>query len=162
MQRITASLLLAAMTGVLSVSLQAEEPKEQSWVNLESLRIGDQIEVVDTSSSSKTGSFLGFSDEAISLKIRDESLKVPRFDVVRVKSREHSRRWRNALIGAAIGAGAGLVAGILAGENYHESGETGLFLLITLPVGAGAGAATGAAFPSYPDVYKRPSGSPAP
>jgi len=37
--------------------------------------------------------------------------------------------------------------GGLAGASYHESGETGVFMLVWTPIGAGAGAGVGAVLP---------------
>ena len=58
------------------------------------------------------GTFISFSEEAISLRTREGDLTVRRPDVRRVSLREHSKRLRNVLIGAAIGAGAGVAVGV--------------------------------------------------
>lgn len=148
--------LVCTILGALPVFAAAEDQPERSWENLRVLHEGDRIEIVGESSGGSKGTFVELTEQAISIKVNEEIRKVSRFDVQRIKSRERSRRGRNAIIGALIGAGAGLVAGLVSGASYHESGETGLFLLITMPIGVGAGAAVGASLPSYPTIYRSP------
>lgn len=149
-------LLVCTMMGALPVFAAAEDQLERSWENLRVLHEGDRIEVVSESSGGSKGTFVELTEQAISIKVNEEIRKVSRFDIERIKSRERSRRGRNAIIGALIGAGAGLAAGLVSGASYHESGETGLFLLISMPIGVGAGAAIGASLPSYPTIYRSP------
>ncbi len=149
-------LLVCAMTGALPIFAGAGEHPERLWENLQTLHEGDRIEVVSESSGGSKGTFVELTEQAISIKVNEEIRKVSRFDIEHIKSRERSQRGRNAIIGALIGAGAGLVAGLVSGASYHESGETGVFLLITMPIGVGAGAAIGASLPSYPTIYRSP------
>ena len=100
------------------------------------------------------GTFLAVSDEALSLQVKDEEVAIQRPDVFRVMSRETNKRSRNALIGLCIGGAAGVAAGAAAGAGYHKSGETGLFMLVFTPIGAGVGAGIGAAIPSHPSIYR--------
>jgi len=76
--------------------------------------------------------------------------------VLRVSLREHSKRARNALIGAAVGAGAGLALGAAGDRGIHETGEGNFAKAIFTPIGAGAGAGIGAAMPSYETIYRAP------
>jgi hypothetical protein len=153
------SLLL--VTTIFSISLPAQEPGEHSWGNLQRLRVGQKIEVVDTNLKKHKGAFLSFSDEAISLRVKKQEVGVQREDVFRVSLREKSKRLRNALIGLAIGAGAGVAAieicaqassGSLpcAGQDFRA-----VAYAILVPVGGGIGAGIGAAFPpGYQTIYR--------
>lgn len=59
-----------------------------------------------------------------------------------------------------MGAAAGLAVGLLRGATYHESGETGVFVLVWTPVGAGIGAAVGGILPSgETTVYRAGTGN---
>ena len=124
------------------------QSSQDSWDNLRQLRSGQRIEVVGMKLNSWQGAFLGYSGEAISLRTGQDEVAIPRADVLSVKNRERSRRGRNTLLGLAIGAAGGLVAGAVAGAAYHEEGETGVFVLVFTPIGAGAGAGIGAAMPT--------------
>ena len=153
------SLLL--VTTIFSISLPAQEPGEHSWDNLQQLRVGQKIEVVDTHLKKLKGTFLSFSEEAISLRVGKDEVGVQREDVFRVSLREKSKRLRKALIGMAIGAGAGVAAieicayassGFLpcAGQDFRA-----VAYAILVPVGGAAGAGIGAAFPpGYQTIYR--------
>ena len=151
------SLLL--VTTIFSVSLPAQEPGKHSWGNLQQLRVGQKIEVVDTNLKKYKGTFLSFSEEAISLRVKKQEVGVQREDVFRVSLRKKSKRLRNALIGLAIGAGAG----VAAAEISIRASEPGFFperafwqvpYVVLLSAGIAAGAGIGAAFPGYQTIYR--------
>jgi hypothetical protein len=152
------SLLL--VTTIFSISLPAQEPGEHSWGNLQQVRVGQKIEVVDTNLKKLKGTFLSFSDEAISLRIGKDEVGVQREDVFRVSLRGKSKRLRNALIGMAIGAGAG----VAAAEISIRASEPGFFpkrafwqvpYVVLVSAGIAAGAGIGAAFPpGYQTIYR--------
>ncbi len=135
-------LILIVPTGTRAQS------SEGSWDNLRRLRIGQEIEVVDMKLKARQGAFRGYTEEAILLLRGRDEVGIPRADVLSVKYRGSSHRGRNALIGLAIGAASGLVAGAIAGATYHEEGETGVFILVFTPIGAGVGAGVGAVLPT--------------
>ena len=152
------SLLLVAT--IFSISLPAQELGEHSWGNLQQLRVGQKIEVVDTNLKKYKGTFLSFSEEAISLRVKKQEVGVQRPNVLRVSLREKSKRLRNALIGMAIGAGAGVAAVEICA--YASSGSLpcagqdfrAVAYAILVPVGGAAGAGIGAAFPGYQTIYR--------
>lgn len=154
MKHIASRALVFVIAAGISTPAWTRETEKADWQSLNTLRSGEKIEVVDSSSRTQKGSFVGFSEESMSLMIDATHVDVPRFEVQRVTSLGRSRRGRNAIIGALIGAGAGVVAGIIAGQSYHEEGETGLFMLLTLPVGTAGGALIGACVPSHPEIYR--------
>ncbi len=152
------SLLL--VTTIFSVSLPAQEPGKHSWENLQQVRVGQKIEVVDTNLKKLKGTFLSFSEEAISLRVGKDEVGVQRPNVLRVSLREKSKRLRNALIGMAIGAGAGVAAVEIcahASSGFSCSGQDfrAIAYAILVPVGLGVGAGIGAAFPpGYQTIYR--------
>jgi hypothetical protein len=133
---------------------------ETGWSNLQQLRVGQKIEVVDTNLKKHKGTFLSFSDEAISLRVGKDEVGVQRPNVLRVSLREKSKRLRNALIGMAIGAGAGVAAVEICaqassglspclGQDFRATAYA-----ILVPVGGAVGAGIGAAFPGYQTIYR--------
>jgi hypothetical protein len=143
---------------------QSPPSGESEWGNLEQLRVGQKIEVVQTDLKKLKGTFLSFSEEAISLRVGKDELGVQREDVFRVSLRKKSKRLRNALIGMAIGAGAG--AALAAAENSRTCGDQpfascfdldfgAITYAILVPVGGAVGAGVGAAFPpGYKTIYR--------
>jgi hypothetical protein len=125
------------------------------------LRAGQKIEVVDMKLKSLKGTFVSFSEEAISLRVKESEVAVPRPDVLRVSLRENSKRTRNLLIGLGIGAAGGLATGL--GIMEREPGYAGAVAGTTI-LGAVVGAGLGAAFPGYQTIYrvKRSRGSTSP
>jgi hypothetical protein len=136
----------------LSGWTQDQKP-EQSWDNLRTLRAGEKIQVVDQKLKSQNGTFVAFSDDAITFRPGKDEVTVQHADVFRVTSREHHKRRRNTLIGLAAGAGAGAVVG--CANSGWESGEKCMWALpFALGVG-GIGAGIGAALPAgNPTIYR--------
>ena len=126
---------------------------EGSWQNLNQLRAGQKIEVVDTNLKKLKGTFLSFSEEAISLRVGKDEVGVQRPNVFRVSSREHSKCLRNTLIGLAVGGAAGLAIGAAVDSSFSEEDEN-IAKAIFTPIGLGAGAGLGAAFPGYQTIYR--------
>ncbi len=145
--------------------LRAAQPQsppsgESDWGNLRQLRVGDKVEVVRYNLSKLKGTFLSFSDEAISLRVGKDEVGVQRPNVFRVSSREHSKRLRNTLIGLGIGAAAGAVVGAAAvAGKPRQAGERRLSMvigtLIGTLIGSGVGTVVGAAFSSgFQTIYR--------
>ena len=135
---------------------QSPPSGESDWGNLRQLRVGDKVEVVRYNLSKLKGTFLSFSDEAISLRIGKDEVGVQRPKVFRVSAREHSKRLRNTLIGLGIGAAAGAVVGVAAvAGKPRQAGERRLSMVIGTLIGAGAGTVVGAAFsPGFQTIYR--------
>ena len=108
------------------------------------------------------GTFLGASEEAISLRGKQNEVAVPRADVLRVSSLDGSKRKRNFLLGLAIGAGGGMLAGsgIVSAAGLFDEG-TGhkplAIILGSLAAGAAAGGAVGASS-GYRTIYRTNAG----
>ncbi len=132
---------------------------ETGWSNLQQLRVGQRIEVVQMNLKSLQGTFLRFSEGVISLRVKKQEVAVQREDVFRVSLREKSKRLRNALIGLAIGAGAGVAAAEISVRTDQPiarfRGEyRSIAYTVLVPVGLGVGAGIGAAFPGYQTIYR--------
>ena len=112
------------------------------------MRTGRKIEVVDKKMKPVQGQFISYNEEAILLRVGQDQVSLPRAEVASVKDREGPSRARNAWLGMAIGAAGGLAIGAIRGKTYHEEGETGVFILVWTPIGAGIGAGVGAALPT--------------
>ena len=146
------SLLL--VTTIFSVSLPAQKVGKHSWENLQQVRVGQKIEVVDTNLKKYKGTFLSFSEEAISLRVKKEEVGVQREDVFRVSLRGRPKRSTSALVGAAIGALAGLALSAVAAET--QCGRGCMRGMATV-MGAGVGAGVAAAVPfvgGYRTIYR--------
>jgi len=140
---------ISLMTVLLvAPQLSLAQTATDSWDNLKRLRSGQRIEVVDMKLKPVQGAYAGYSEEAISVLVGGDLVSVPRANVFSVKNRQGPRRARNAWLGLAIGAAGGLAIGWAKGATYHEEGETGVFMLVYTPIGAGIGAGVGAALPA--------------
>src|SRR3954451_5852978 len=98
------SLLIALAT----VGLVPAAPVSRTWESIGQLKPGTPIEVV-TGDRAETGEFVSSSSESLTIRARGGEHRFLRPEVVRVVSRRHSHRTRNALIGVGAGAAIGLV-----------------------------------------------------
>lgn len=144
---------------ILPAVAQTQKP-ENNWANLNSLQVGQKVEVVDMDLKTHKGTFLAYSDESLSIRTKKGDVGIERSRVLRVSNREHSKRLRNSLIGAAIGAGVGLAIGAVADRGFTESGEENTMKKMLTPMVAGAGAGIGVAVASFETVYRAPKRSP--
>ena len=112
-----------------------------AWDNLNTLAAGQKIQVVEGNSKKDSGTFLNFSDTAISLQGKSGAQTIQRQDVRSVKLMEDKHRLRNTLIGGAVGAGVGAGIGAAA---YQPCSPTNTFCIN--PGGRSLPAAVGAAF----------------
>jgi hypothetical protein len=139
--------------GIFAASAAAQDG-ERSWDNLTGLQPGHKIQVVEQNLRSRDGEFVSVSDAAIVFRVQQDDVTIPRADVFRISSREHSNRLRNTLIGLGIGAGAGAAVGfgILAATGGSDFPSA----VIGPAVGAGAaaGMALGAVMPGYRATYQ--------
>jgi hypothetical protein len=126
-----------------------------SWDNLKQLRPGEKIEVVARSMETLHGSFVSFSEEAITLRVGKNPQSIEHAKVVRVSVRDTSHRTRNMLLGAGIGGGIALALAIVPlGANSNE-GNSCAECVAAIALGFGGGAALGA-FPGSRTVYRAP------
>lgn len=145
------ALLAKGIAGIVAIALLepalmlAKDGNLTSWQNLKQLAAGQEIEITKTQGKPVRGAFIGFADQSISLREKQQEIAIPRADVARVQLRP-AKRGRYLWIGAAVGAGAGAGVGLGIGESVaNESGGDfkNLKPAITA-VSAGLGALVGA------------------
>ncbi|MGO9269543.1 MAG: hypothetical protein ACLQOO_04680 [Terriglobia bacterium] len=147
-------LIMAALFLAVGPGLGYAREGEENWENLKQLQVGQKIEVVDMTLKSLAGTFVSFSDDAISLRIRNNDFTVRRPDVLRV-SLHGNKRPRNALIGAAIGAAAGAaIAAWLGSGECPGSQNCTTVALASVSVSGGIGAGLGALAPGDRTLYR--------
>jgi hypothetical protein len=142
-----------------SFTLHAQR-QPANWENLNTLHAGDRIQVRETNSKKVTGTFVSFSDTAISLQAEGAAQAIQKQDVQTIQRLKNRHRLRNTLILAGVGAGVG--AGIGA-ASHHGCSSTQSFCLdvggASVPAAVGGvvglvgGAAVGALLPSHETVY---------
>jgi hypothetical protein len=140
--------------------LRAAQPQsppsgESDWGNLRQLRVGDKVEVVRYNLSKHKGKMLAWTEESISLRLKNQDVTIPREEVYRVTWLSKSKRGRNALIGLVVGAGVGAVLGATIRGDLGADDPTAAAVAASLTLG-GIGAGVGAAFPSHPTIYRAP------
>lgn len=149
-------LLLLCVLALPCVS--SAQSSESSWENLNALRPGQKIEVVETNLKKDTGTFAAVSDDAIRINESTGEQSIPRASVMRVTLRHNKHRLRNTLIGAAVGAGAGAVIGAASYKTCSSSCIGGFNRGEAAGIGAAVGfiggAAVGAVIPSHPTIYR--------
>lgn len=148
---------LTAALAVLAFlpSLEASNREPGDWSHLTQVTSGQQIEVIDMNLKRTRGEFVASSAEQLQVKASNGVVTIPRAQVFRVSLLEKSRRLRNVLIGMAVGAAAGLATGAAVDSSFSEDDEHVAKMLFT-PIGVGAGAALGAAFPGFETIYRAP------
>ncbi len=130
----------------------AQTPKD-SWDNLQELRPGQKIELVDTSMKSLKGAFVSVSDEAISFEAGKTVQSVERAKIARVSVRDTSHRTRNMLLGAAIGGGIAVAATLVPLAASSNEGNSCGVCVAAIAAGFGGGAALGA-IPGSRTIYR--------
>jgi PEGA domain-containing protein len=151
------STLLPCMIGVIATFPHAAAGKDKrNWENLKSLAPGKAIEVEGMDSKTLRGTFVGLSDESLTLRVRTAETTLGRSYVLRLTDRAHTRRGHEAAIGALIvGAIGAVIGGVRAGGESGESGAGAAGgMAVGGAIGAGLGAGLGSLSHGYPTHYK--------
>ena len=146
-------LLLLFLLG-LAGSLGAETRKS-SWSNLNSLKAGQGIEVIESKLKRHDGKFVTVTDGLLTMKENGSDISVKREDVVRVSTTSVPKRGEHALIGLAVGGAIGAGIGAAVGSS-HSFLSRGASALIGIVIGAPSGAIVGAVVPAHTTVYRAP------
>lgn len=125
-----------------------------SWENLNTLRAGEKIQVIETNSKKASGTLVSVSAAAIVLQEDAGPQTIQKQDVRSVKLMEHGHRLRNALIGGAVGAGAGAGIAAASWEKHGFWGGKGAGAAVGAVFGFAAGAIIGALLPSHQTIYR--------
>jgi hypothetical protein len=149
-----ACLILVLLLG-LPAALWAQK-QQGSWSDVRGLKVGQGIEVVESSMKRHGGEFVSVSDEVLTLQEKGSDVSVKREDIVRVSTASGARRGEHAVIGLVVGAAVGTAIGAAAGSSTGFFGRSsrGITALIGLAIGAPSGAAVGATIPAHVTVYR--------
>ena len=151
-----ALVLLLLLLGIPS-ALVAQTTSEP-WSNLNRLKVGQGIEVVESSMKRHAGEFVSVQDEHLTLKEKGSDVSVKREDVARVSTSSGAKRGEHALIGLVIGAAVGAGIGAASGSStgFLGGSSRGIAALVGLVIGAPSGAVVGAVLPAHTIVYRAP------
>ena len=132
------------------------QKQQGSWSDLRGLKVGQGIEVIESSMKRHAGEFVNVSDEVLTLQEKGSDVSVKRENVVRVSTASGARRGEHAVIGlvvgAAVGAGIGAAAG--AGSKGWVGLSEGVGALVGIAIGATSGAIVGAVIPAHTTIYR--------
>lgn len=144
-------LLLIGIPGALIA-----QTKHKTWSNLNGLRAGQGIEVIESNMKRHAGEFVGVTDDVLTLRENGSDLSLKCQDVARVSTSSVAKRGEHALIGlvvgAAIGAGIGAASGSKTG--FLGGSSRGITALVGLVIGAPSGAVVGAVLPAHTTIYR--------
>jgi hypothetical protein len=147
-------LILLILFG-LSAAVCAQKPEEQ-WSNLNRLKAGQGVEVIETNMKSHSGRFVTVTEESLSFQEKGSDVSIKRDDIIRVSTGSGARRGEHAVIGlvvgGAIGAGIGAAAG--SAHGFLGGSSRGIAALVGIAIGAPGGALVGAAVPAHTTVYR--------
>ena len=124
------------------------QTQQGSWSNLNRLKAGQGIEVIESSMKRHAGKFVTVTDELLTLKENGSDVSVKREDVARVSTSSGPKRGEHALIGLVVGGLAG--AGIFAASGSPH----GIAALVGVVIGAPSGALVGVVLPAHTTVYR--------
>jgi hypothetical protein len=150
----SARLILVLFLG-LPATLWAQK-QQGSWSDLNRLKAGQGVEVIESNLKRHAGAFITVTDEVLSLQEKGSDVSLKREDIVRVSTASGPRRGEHALIGLVVGGGIGAAIGALAGSSHGFLGESsrGIAALVGIVIGAPSGALVGAVIPAHTTVYR--------
>jgi uncharacterized membrane protein len=139
----------------LPAALWAQK-QQGSWSDLRGLKVGQGIEVIESSMKRHGGEFVNVSDEVLTLQEKGSDVSVKREDIVRVSTASGARRGEHAVIGLVVGAAVGAAIGAAAGSStgFLGGSSRGITALVGLAIGAPSGAIVGAVIPAHTTIYR--------
>lgn len=145
MNRVFVMLLFAATL--------AGAEKSAAWERLENVRPGDAIRVETRNMGAKSGRFVAYTPNSISIRGKNQTSEISREEVLTVKRKSGAIRGRNTLIGFGVGAA---VAGTVAGLTVNQ-GDVAYMAMVGAGLTVVGTTLVGALLPAYETVYVRPS-----
>lgn len=148
----------------LPATLVAQK-QQASWSNLNGLKSGQGIEVIESSMKRHAGEFVTFTDEVLTLKEHGTDVSLKRENVARVSTASGARRGEHAAIGLVVGGLIGAGIGAASGSSGSKTGfvdinTRGVAALVGVAIGALSGALVGAVLPAHATVYRAAPGVP--
>jgi len=125
----------------------AERKDTSRWENLQTLKAGQKVQILQEGSIVTEGKFQGVSDGDITIEVKKQTVVAKRVDVRRVVLKKG--KTGHILVGLMIGMGIGSAVA-MAAQGDEEYGAA-----IALPILVGGGAAVGAILPANSIVYER-------
>lgn len=145
----------AAAVLLLSLAAPSSFARDNSqWTNLEVLKPGQRIGIVQSNLKRVEGRFERFTESAITLRA-DQEITVPQENVIRVYRKPRANRTLRAILGAGIGVAGGAILSATAGERFRNEGRdvpAGAIIGGGAGIGAGLGALSGG---GYQTIYRR-------
>ncbi len=147
-------LMLGLLLG-LPAALGAQT-QQGSWSNLNRVKAGQGIEVIEASMKRHAGNFVTFTDALLTVKENGSDVSVKREDVARVSTSSGPKRGEHALIGLVVGGaiGAGIGAASGSSTGFLGGSSRGITALVGIVIGAPSGAIVGAVVPAHTTVYR--------
>jgi uncharacterized protein YcfJ len=149
------------VVAILAISLGIAAPLEaqterSAWLDLNGLRAGQGIEVIDITMKRYAGEFVSVTEEVLTLKEKGINVPLKRDEVVRVSTSSGPKRGAHAAIGLVAGAAIGAGIGAAAGSNHGFLGGSsrGIAALVGLAIGGVSGSAVGALLPAHTTIYR--------
>ena len=138
---------------VLPSSLAYGQPN--SWSNLDRLKPGQRIEVIESGPRKHAGEFTSVNDESLTLKEHGSDFSIKRENVVRISRSSGSSRGEHAVIGLVIGGlvGAGIGAASGSSTGFFIS-PRGIGALVGVAIGGSIGAIVGVLLPAHKTIYR--------
>jgi hypothetical protein len=139
----------------LPAALLAQK-QQVSWSNLNGLKSGQGIEVIESSMKHHAGEFVTVTDEVLTLKEHGTDVSLKRENVARVSTASGARRGEHAAIGLVVGGliGAGIGAASGSSTGFLGGSSRGIGALVGVVIGASSGAIVGAVIPAHTTVYR--------
>ena len=147
-------LLLVFFLGLPAVL--GAQTRQSSWSNLNGLRSGQGIEVIESSMKHHAGEFVTVTDEVLTLKEHGTEVSLKRENVARVSTASGARHGEHAAIGLVVGGliGAGIGAASSSSTGFLGGTARGIGALVGVVIGASSGAIVGAVIPAHTTVYR--------
>ena len=124
------------------------QTQQGSWSNLNRLKAGQGIEVIESSMKRHVGNFVTVTDGLLTLKENGSDVSVRRGDIARVSTSSGPKRGEHALIGLVVGgAHRGGHWRRLRLETGFWGSARGIAALLGIVIGAPSGALVGAVAP---------------
>jgi len=132
------------------------QTQQSSWSNLNRLKVGQGIEVVEASLKHHSGKFVTVTDELVTFKENGSDVSLKREEVMRVSTSSAPKRGEHALIGLLVGAAAGAGIGAASGSKtgFLGGSSRGIYALVGIVIGGPSGAFVGAALPAHTTIYR--------
>jgi hypothetical protein len=145
-------LILVLFLG-FSAALGAQT-QQGSWSNLNRLKAGQGIELIESNMKRHAGNFVTLTDELLTLEESRSDVSVKREDVARVPMSSGPKRGEHALIGLVVGGAIGAGIGAASGSKGGFLDTRGIGALVGIVIGAPSGALVGAVLPAHTTVFR--------